>query len=187
MIGSPEDRTLLWARFAGLSYLTTMVAGIFALFFVGGSLVIRGDAAATATNVLANESLFRLGFAAELISIAAYVAVVSILYRLLRPVSRDVSFMPPLFGLMGNAILAVNSLNLIVPMFLPAQNRIGNTEVARRRRFGGAACPLVALVRHHVRRTSGNRRPSAIAFFTRRIDMSAILANAAAKPESKSV
>lgn len=112
------ERPLLEARLAGVFYLTTIVAGIFALFFVGGSLVVRGDAAATANNVLANESLFRLGFAAELISIAAYVAVVSFLYRLLRPVSRHLSFTAALFGLMGNAVLAVNSLNLIVPMFL---------------------------------------------------------------------
>lgn len=74
MIGSLDDRPLLRARLAGLLYLTTMGGGIFALFFVGGSLVVRGDAAATAMNVLAKESLFRLGFAAELISIAAYVA-----------------------------------------------------------------------------------------------------------------
>ncbi|HUF17208.1 MAG TPA: DUF4386 domain-containing protein [Thermoanaerobaculia bacterium] len=117
-IEPPSERPLLQARLAGLFYLTTMVAGIFALFVVGSRLVVPGDAAATASNVLANESLFRLGFAAELISIAAYVAVVSVLYGLLRPVSRGLSFMAALFGLMGNAVLAVNSLNLIVPMFL---------------------------------------------------------------------
>src|SRR5258708_31441246 len=56
----------LKARIAGGLYLIIIVAAIFAEFFVRGRLVASGDAAATATSILAHETLFRLGFAAEL-------------------------------------------------------------------------------------------------------------------------
>jgi hypothetical protein len=49
-------------RIKGLFYLLTMLTGIFTQCFVSARLVVSGDAATTATNMLAHESLFRLGF-----------------------------------------------------------------------------------------------------------------------------
>ena len=57
------------ARIAGVFYVLTFLSGGFALF--GDRLVVSGDAAATATNILAHEPLFLLGFACELIGAAA--------------------------------------------------------------------------------------------------------------------
>lgn len=106
----------LKARFAGVCYLITIGAGIFALFFVGNALIVRDDPAATASNILASESLFRLGFAADLIAGAAYVAVTAILYVLLRPVSRTLSLIAAFFSLVGIAIGAVNLVNYAAPL-----------------------------------------------------------------------
>ena len=54
-----------WARIAGALYLTVIVGGFFAIGFVPSALVVPGDAAATAHNILGNELLYRLGLVAH--------------------------------------------------------------------------------------------------------------------------
>lgn len=53
------------ARISGLLYLIGSVTGVFGILY-GPSLVVPGDAAATAREILASESLFRLSGAASL-------------------------------------------------------------------------------------------------------------------------
>ena len=59
-----------WARIAGGLYLTVIVGGIFAVGFVPAAIVVPGDAAATAHNILGNELLYRLGLVAHIIILA---------------------------------------------------------------------------------------------------------------------
>jgi hypothetical protein len=67
------------ARLAGVFYLLTMLTGVFAQGFVSDRLVISGDAAATATNILRHESLFRFGFAVYLIEMACQITMTALL------------------------------------------------------------------------------------------------------------
>ena len=99
-----------YARICGVLYLYIMVAGIFAELFVRSRLV-SGDAAATARNIMANESLFRLGFAGELLHLAFDVAVAVILYALLRPVDRNIALLAAFMRFACALILAVASLS----------------------------------------------------------------------------
>ncbi|HEX9786794.1 MAG TPA: DUF4386 domain-containing protein, partial [Candidatus Binatia bacterium] len=110
----------LKARIAGGLYLIVIVAGIFAEVFVRGALIVPGDAAATASNILASEPLFRLGFAADLVAVAAYIGVTALLYELLKPVSRTLALLGTFFGLAGSAIMAVNMVNHLAPLFFLA-------------------------------------------------------------------
>lgn len=106
------------ARVTGAFYLLTIVAGVFAEAFVRGRLVVRTDAVATATNILANETLYRVGLVADLAMLASYVVVTALFYEMFRPVRRSVSLSAAGFSVVGIAVLAVNCLNHLVPLVL---------------------------------------------------------------------
>jgi hypothetical protein len=93
------------ARIAGLLYLFVVVAGSFALVTMSG-VVVRGDPAATAANMLAAEPMYRLGIAATLLSAIAYTAVVALLYALFKPVNRTLAIVSAFIGLAGCAASA---------------------------------------------------------------------------------
>jgi len=105
------------ARAAGGLWWLCIVAGIVG-FVAGAPLIVTNDAAATAANILANESLFRLGFAANLISGLSYVGVTVFMYYVLKPVSRTLSLLAAFFGLAGVAIGGVAWVSNLVPLSL---------------------------------------------------------------------
>ena len=74
------------ARITGVVYLFYFLTAVFGALFLKG-LVVDGDAAATANNILGHQSLFRLGFATGLIATACYVAVTALFYDLFEPVN----------------------------------------------------------------------------------------------------
>ncbi len=53
-------------RFAGLLYVLFSIPGFFAMVYVLSKLIVHGNAAMTASNIAASETLFRLGIAAQL-------------------------------------------------------------------------------------------------------------------------
>ena len=97
------------ARTAGFFWLMTFLTGGFAMF-VGGRFVVSGDAAATAANILAHESSFRLGIASNLIATACYLAATLLVYDLLKPVNRNLSLLAAFFSLVGCAVGAFTLL-----------------------------------------------------------------------------
>ena len=58
------------------------IPGFFALVYVPSKLLVHGNATATANNIAAHETLFRLGIAADLISQAIFIFVALALYVL---------------------------------------------------------------------------------------------------------
>jgi Domain of unknown function (DUF4386) len=107
-----------YARVGGLLYLVIIVAGVLGELFVRGTLVVSGDAAATAGRILASESLWRLGIVGDLVMHLCDVVVMWAIYVLLRPVSRNLALLALLFNLIQTAVLVANKLNLLVPLFL---------------------------------------------------------------------
>src|SRR5258706_14862285 len=92
--GSPQVK----ARIAGLFYLLVFL-GAGSGFVMGGSLVVSGDAAATAANILAHESSFRLAaIAADVVGGACYVVVTALFYELFKPVNRSVALAAAFFS-----------------------------------------------------------------------------------------
>lgn len=115
-----------WARIAGVFYLITIITGVYAEVFVRGALVVRGDAVATATNILAHEPFYRSGLASDLIMLASYIVVTLLFYDLFKPVARSLSLLAAFFSLMGIAVLAVNSITHLAPLvFLGSAGYLG--------------------------------------------------------------
>jgi hypothetical protein len=112
-----EGSPLFKARAAGFSWLVTFITGAFAMF-IGGSFVVNNDAAATAANILANESAFRLGAAGNLIATACYLTATLLVYELLKPVNRTVSLLAAFFSLVGCGIGALGFLFNFAPLAL---------------------------------------------------------------------
>jgi hypothetical protein len=114
----PEISPRLKARVTGVFYLLTILTGIFAQGFVSGSLVVNGDAAATATNLLVHKSLFQLGFAVFLIEMACQVVITALFYDLLKPAGRSVSLVAAFLGLAGCVIKTFSRLFFIAPLLI---------------------------------------------------------------------
>jgi hypothetical protein len=92
------------ARLAGALYLVQMAAGVFAEVFVRGSLVVRGDPAQTAQNIIDSERFFRLGIASDLVCYTAVLVATWALYVLLRSVDRNLAVLAVLLRLMELAL-----------------------------------------------------------------------------------
>src|SRR3954463_11938557 len=103
------------ARAAGIFWLLTILTSAFA-FAVGGRFFVPDDAAATAANVIAHESLYRLGFSGKIIATACYLAATLLVYVLLRPVNRNISLLAAFFSLIGCAVGAVSCLLFLAPL-----------------------------------------------------------------------
>ena len=85
------------ARVAGLTYLLLLTAP-FSLIYVPNRLIVRGDATATAGNVLAHETMFRLAIVNELFTAVAFIFVGIALYRLLSDVNRTLAWLMVILG-----------------------------------------------------------------------------------------
>src|SRR5258708_2156845 len=108
----------VYGRTGGVLYLMNIACGLFGEIFVRGHLVVAGDALTTAHRIMSSEFLFRCGIAGDLIMHITDVPMAVIFYVLLRPVSRDLSFLAAFFGMLQTAILCANKLNLVTVLLL---------------------------------------------------------------------
>jgi len=92
--------------------------GMFPAFFGPDSVIVPGDAATTANNIMASESLFRLSFVSDLISQVIFIFVVLVLYKLLKPVNKNLASLMAILALVGIPIAMLNLLNELAPLLL---------------------------------------------------------------------
>jgi hypothetical protein len=111
----PTDKA---ARVAGAIYLSMAVTAPFSLIYIPRTLIVRTDATATANNILAHETVFRLGIVAELLTFVIFIFVVMALYRLLSGVNKTHASLMVALVLVSAAVGFVNVLNNIAALAL---------------------------------------------------------------------
>jgi hypothetical protein len=84
MLSASEIRST--TRQAGIVYLLMSVLAMLDYFYLGGLFQVAGDPAATAANILARESLYRVSLLLALTTQVLFTVVVLLLYRLFRDV-----------------------------------------------------------------------------------------------------
>jgi hypothetical protein len=115
-VPSVETSPQVYARLGGALYLVVIVFGLFAEGVVNNMLIVSGDAAATAHNIMAAPRLWTLSVAGNLIVPVCAVAQTWIYYLLLRPVSRTLVLLSVFFSLVSLSVEAVSKLFLLVVM-----------------------------------------------------------------------
>jgi hypothetical protein len=98
------------ARLAGFLYLMVVPLGIFGIMYVPSRLIVAGDAAATANNLMASESLFRLAIVSNLLASIVMLLVVLVLYKLLKPVNKNMAWLMVIFVLVAVPIAMLSEL-----------------------------------------------------------------------------
>ncbi|MBX9928371.1 MAG: DUF4386 domain-containing protein [Gemmatimonadaceae bacterium] len=118
MARSTEMSPRTKARLAGAFYLLTMLLGIFAQVGVSERLIVVGNAAATASNIVTQESFFRLGYAVYLIEMACQITMTVLFFDLLKPVSKGAALLAATFSLTGCIIKTVSRVFFASPLLV---------------------------------------------------------------------
>lgn len=111
----PTDKA---ARVAGAWYLSLILTAPFSLVYVPRSLIVRGDATATANNILTHEMMFRLSIVADLFTSVIFLFLALALYRLLSPVNAGRAAQMAALALVSVGVGFLNVLNNIAALIL---------------------------------------------------------------------
>jgi hypothetical protein len=106
------------AKLAGFLYLAYIVLQASADVIGRSKLIVYGDAAATARNIIASEGQFRLGSMGDLVAAVLFLSTAWALYVLLRPVNRDLALLFLLLNLGGVAVQCTSDFFLFASQLL---------------------------------------------------------------------
>jgi hypothetical protein len=103
---------------AGLLYFVYFVIHIFADVVGRSKIIIFGEAAATAQNIMASNWQFRIGILSDLIGAVFFLLAAWALYGLLKPVNNNLALLFLLLNLGGVALQCFSDLFLIASQLL---------------------------------------------------------------------
>ena len=106
------------ARVAGYLYLMLFPLGIFGIIYIPSSLIVLGDAATTASNIMANELLYRLSIVTALTLQIVYIFLALALYKLLNPVDKNNAVLMVILVLVAAPIAMLNELNHVAVLLV---------------------------------------------------------------------
>jgi hypothetical protein len=106
------------ARVAGFLYLLVVVTGLFTLIYVPRTVIVHGNATATAGNLLAHETLFRFGIVVGLISTLIFMFLALALYRLLKEVNQQHAAVMTILVLVQVPLAILTAMNQLAVLVL---------------------------------------------------------------------
>ncbi len=101
------------ARVAGFAFLFAMAIVVLANYGINFRLIVPGNAAETARNLMAHETLFRINIACNLIYVASIVVLLAALYVILQPANRNLALVAAFCRLILALTWSVTALNTL--------------------------------------------------------------------------
>jgi hypothetical protein len=117
-MSATERPARFYARIAGSIYLAAMALSMFSQVYVPGRIIVPGDAAATAHNLVASEGLFRAGIVVDILIYVSDVVIAWAFYELLKPVDGALARLGCFLRIADAAILSAVTLNGLVSVRL---------------------------------------------------------------------
>ncbi len=114
---SIENSPQTFARIGGILYLLIIALGLFYELMVKDKIMVAGDSSATMANLKSMEFLWRLGIVAELMSSMIGFCLVFIMYKLTKPVNKDIAMLAAFFNLAACTIQTVYILKRVEVLF----------------------------------------------------------------------
>lgn len=115
----PSPRTIGWV------WVLYFLTGILGALLTRG-IIVSTDAASTANNILAHASLYRAGFAVDLVANLIYVALTALLFGLFRPVNPTLALLAAFFSLVGCTVQIMGELLRLAPSVVLANPQLAN-------------------------------------------------------------
>ena len=110
---TPDESQRKAARVAGFAFLFAMAIVVLANYGISFRLSVPGNAAETARNILAHETLFRLNIACNLLYAATVGVLLSSLYVVLKPVNRSLALIAAFCRLVVALMWGLTALNML--------------------------------------------------------------------------
>ena len=106
------------AKAAGLAFPLSFVTVVAVNFGIFARLIVRGNPAETARNILAHETLFRIGVAGDMVYCVGVVVLLTALYVILKPVSQNLSLLAAFGRLVHGLTWLLVTINLFTVLRL---------------------------------------------------------------------
>lgn len=106
------------ARVTGVLMLLMVVLAPFSMIYVPTTVIVAGDATATAGNLVAAESLLRLAMASDAVIFLIEIGLCALLYVLLKPINKTVALVATFARLAMTVIQGINLLNHFFALLL---------------------------------------------------------------------
>src|SRR5437763_13375737 len=106
------------ARIAGAVYLSMVFTAPFTLLYIPSKLIVRGDATATANNIVAHETMFRLAILGDLFTHVIFICLAIALYRLLSSVGKIWAMLMVVLVSVSAAVGFLDTLNNAAALIL---------------------------------------------------------------------